>query len=72
MTPVVNLGQGKALFAEVIVWALEALVADTGDDDRANVAIGRVLQALDFCARAGVDGHGGSAGTAERPLDGCE
>jgi hypothetical protein len=72
VTPVVNLGQGKALFAEVIVWALEALVANTGDDDRANVAIGPVLQGLDLCARAGLNGHGGSAGAAERPLDGCE
>lgn len=72
VTPVVNLGQGKALFAEVIVWALEALVADPGDDDRANVTIGRVLHGLDLCARVGVHGHRRSAGPVERPLDGCK
>lgn len=54
---VVDLGQRKALFAEVVVWALEALVADANDDDRTYIAISRVLHRLDLIARAWVDGH---------------
>lgn len=53
VTSVMDLGQGETFLAKVVVRTLEALVSDTNDDGRTNVAVGRMLHGLGLLAWAG-------------------